>query len=183
MRRAEGRAGRRAGSTSTVANSTGGSPGDRTPREPIGRLSTERGGPGRKSGHVTRKRLLPRPARLRAYARTFGPRAGGCLGFPVVGGRGSEVPFVDPAVRGREGQDREERSLSSDNSPCPKRVGRGGVTAGDDGEGKRGSAAPLGKTSQLCRGARARVQRAFCNYPASRLPGIWPVFPVARLQP
>lgn len=138
MRRAEGRAGRRAGSSSTVANGTGGSAGDRTPRRPIGRVSTERRGPGRKLGHVTRKRLLPRPVRLRAPARTFGTRAGGYLTYPVVGAQGSEVPFLDPAVRGREGQDRQEPSSSSDNSPCPKRAGRGGVTAGGDGEESEG---------------------------------------------
>lgn len=40
-------------------------------------------------------------------------------GSPVVGGQGSAVPFVDPAVQGREGQDREEPSSSSDTSPCP----------------------------------------------------------------
>lgn len=44
--------------------------------------------------------------------------------------------FVDPAVWGREGLDCEEPSASSDNSPCPKRVGQGGVTVGDYGEGR-----------------------------------------------
>lgn len=41
-------------------------------------------------------------------------------------------------MRGREDLDCQEPHSSSDNFPCPKRVGRGGVMPGDVGEGREG---------------------------------------------
>lgn len=62
-------------------------------------------------------------------------------------------------MQAKDGPYCKELTSSSNDSLGPQRVGRGGVTVGDDGGSKDGSAATLGKTSQRFRGARARVCR------------------------
>lgn len=77
----------------------------------------------------------------------------------VAGGWGSAAPLADPVVQAKDGPHCKELTSRSNDSLGPQRVGRGGVTIGDDGGKKDRSAATLGKTSQRFRGARARVGR------------------------
>lgn len=144
-------------------------------RKPIGQMAAGRRGEGRKSGHVTRKRLC---CGVGGRACVFlpvppGHSSRGCPGsFSGAGGWGSAAPLADPVVQAKDGPHCKEPTSSSSDSPGPQRVGRGGVTVGADGGRKDGSAATLGKTSQRFRGARVcRVAPPFqCTAPALASP-------------
>lgn len=107
--------------------------------------------------------------------------ARGCRVYFVERRQCFTVPFIDRTKLGREGPYFQEPHSSSDNSRCPERVGRGRLMAGTVGEGREG-VLQLGRKQSSFVELVPAFRGLFCNYFASKPPGIRP-FPSQCCSP
>ena len=137
------------------------------------------GGPDRKPGHVTRKRLLPWLARLRSPKCASLTRAavGSILWREVSVSLCRLLTVLSWAGKVRTSKNH----IRAPTTRCPERVGRGRLMAGTVGEGREGVLQLGRKQSSFVELVHA-FRGLFCNYFASNPSGIRP-FPSQCCSP